>query len=109
MPVVTRHCDDCDTSDMEMFVLLDSVWLSIADKKDLLCLRCTEKRLGRKVTLYDLKPCSLSTMVMLGAYIGNNTETLPPDEFLLDASSFIKGHKEFDFYLEETGGNSNLP
>jgi hypothetical protein len=38
-------------------MLHDSVWLPIADKKDLLCVVCAEKRLGRKITLADLLPC----------------------------------------------------
>jgi hypothetical protein len=47
-------------------MLHHSVWLSIADRDTVLCFACTEKRLGRCITVDDLLPCLLTDEVLLG-------------------------------------------
>ena len=52
-------CQECKTdiwSDINMVMLKEELWLSIADKKDVLCDKCIEKRLGRKLNKKDLMP-----------------------------------------------------
>lgn len=51
-----RPCGDCGMFLPPLFAVKDEVWLTVADRKDLLCWRCTEKRLGRQLTYSDLKP-----------------------------------------------------
>lgn len=44
-----------------MAILKDDLWKTIAEKKDVLCNDCIEKRLERKITNEDLKegvPCN---------------------------------------------------
>ena len=88
-------CDDCGTEYMEQFSLDHALWGQIAGKREILCLPCTEKRLGRKVTLKDLNPCMMTFSMYLGAYIAKNTppEQMPPDNVLLDPESFAEGRR----------------
>lgn len=90
-------CDDCKTQDMNVFMLRHEVWEKIGTPCTYLCLPCTEKRLGRKVTLHDLRPCSISYTMLMGAYIGKNTPNLPSDEVLLDGSQHKQDHSHFTF------------
>lgn len=48
-------CNDCKQTWPNLFGLHNHVWLSLAAKKEILCLECTEKRLGRQLTLEDFK------------------------------------------------------
>lgn len=65
-------CDDCDTEifrDLNMVVLKDELWNSIADKhEDAYCDCCIEKRLKRPITLQDFK---VSTQNMGGMVLCN--------------------------------------
>ena len=78
----TTYCLDCGAvaghkvGDMEPFYLHDALWNSIADTHDALCFDCTEKRLGRLITLNDLKECGLTRCMLLGIRIANQTRTL---------------------------------
>ena len=56
-----RLCDKrIDGFNGEMVMLKDELWLSIAEKKDVLCSSCIENKLGRLITSKDFKPSSLS-------------------------------------------------
>jgi hypothetical protein len=49
-------CMDCKTeifTDVNMVMIKDELWLSIADEKDALCDKCMEKRLKRPITPDD--------------------------------------------------------
>lgn len=49
-------CQDCDYPYPEMFMVIDEVWLSAGcSKDDFLCINCFTEKLGRKLTIYDLK------------------------------------------------------
>lgn len=54
---IEPRCRDCGLRGwgFASFVLRDELWKTVARKKTVLCLACTEGRLGRRVTLYDLK------------------------------------------------------
>jgi hypothetical protein len=66
------QCVDCGKKNPPMFILKDRLWLSIAEEKDILCLDCAEKRLGRKVTMRDLAKCGITEEMKLGARIAKN-------------------------------------
>ncbi len=87
MTIERIFCDDCRTPNLETFMITDAVWLSVATKKAHLCLSCFEKRIGRRVTLHDLKPCMVTNSMFVGAYIAKATPNLPPDAVLLDPTS----------------------
>lgn len=59
-------CDECKTEDLFTVMLHDNLWLSIANKRDVLCVNCIEKRLGRKLTLDDLRPCEATRGIQFG-------------------------------------------
>ena len=50
------YCIDCHDTRHTMFAMKDDIWLSIANKKDVVCYMCAEKRLGRQIQVDDLKP-----------------------------------------------------
>lgn len=54
-------CDDCQSFSIFM-MLHDEIWNSISDGNPelFLCPRCMEKRVGRKITLSDLKICNVN-------------------------------------------------
>lgn len=52
-------CGDCGWG-ADGPMLEDQVWLSIARKEEVLCIGCTEKRLGRKLMPVDLKRCLMN-------------------------------------------------
>jgi hypothetical protein len=55
-------CDLChNLPDAPM--LKDSVWVEIASKRTLLCLDCTERLLGRSITLDDLNDSLWSIII----------------------------------------------
>jgi hypothetical protein len=47
------RCANCRKLTSDDYMLKDKVWLSIAQKKDKLCLACVEKRLGRNLKKSD--------------------------------------------------------
>lgn len=49
-------CMDCG-SGPDCPMLKDEVWETIAGKRYLLCIPCTEKRLGHIIRVRDLNPC----------------------------------------------------
>lgn len=51
----THYCIDCGKKYPNIYMVHDALWLSVAAKRDILCLSCFQKRLGRKVTRDDLK------------------------------------------------------
>lgn len=57
-PMRGRHfiCDECpNVPDCPQ--LTDEVWYTIGQKDTLLCISCTEKRLGRRIEMTDLRDC----------------------------------------------------
>jgi hypothetical protein len=46
-------------------MLLERVWGSVAKGRELLCIACFEKRLGRELTLDDLHPCPATEPIFL--------------------------------------------
>jgi hypothetical protein len=51
-------CEKCGTLvylDSKMVILEEKLWLKHFNKKDVLCDECIEEKLGRKITLKDLK------------------------------------------------------
>ncbi len=67
------RCKDCRKA-IELFMLLDSLWLNLADhKRDKLCLRCCEVRIGRDLSIDDFKPNVLcNSLLFLGFALGRN-------------------------------------
>lgn len=49
-------CEDCGKSPNAP-MLKHEVWEAIADKRTILCIRCTEQRLNRQIVMGDLLPC----------------------------------------------------
>lgn len=49
-------CEDCGKGP-NCPMILEELWLTIATKKTLLCIPCTEQRLARPLTLADLETC----------------------------------------------------
>lgn len=63
-----RCCMVCDRVYPMTFMLSDELWLTIVqDKKDVLCFRCAETRMGRPITPADLSDaecnCELSMIL----------------------------------------------
>lgn len=48
------ECIECSITKFDAPMIKDELWLSIAAKRDILCLDCMEKRLGRSITRHDL-------------------------------------------------------
>lgn len=51
------YCDDCLTEMPPGPMLHDPLWLSIARDDERLCIDCTERRFGRRLTQADLTGC----------------------------------------------------
>lgn len=48
----------------------DDLWAIVAvEKREILCLECIEKRLGREIKIEDLKDCGLKRAMILGIAI----------------------------------------
>ncbi len=63
-------CDECEKRNPGMILLKDELWWEIAkEKREILCLNCIERRLGRPITFYDLKDCGLTREMEAGAEI----------------------------------------
>lgn len=88
-------CDSCSTDEFLDYMVKDALWLSVAKPREVLCLKCFEARLGRKVQLLDLKPCPLTYDMFLGAYIAGNTAEPPPEQVLLYAQGYVVDRREF--------------
>ena len=98
MPIFRVACDDCNIIDMNSFMVQDHIWESITTNKEIiLCIKCAEKRLGRRITLHDLKPCNISDMMFMGAYIGQATTNMPKEDILLDSHKWWAGHRYYDY------------
>ncbi len=59
------YCKDCRVEisvDVNMVMLKDNLWLSIANKEDALCDNCIEAKIGRPIVENDFKtpdiPCN---------------------------------------------------
>lgn len=59
-------CGEYIDGTTRMVMLKDDLWLSIAEKEDILCDKCIVKRLGRKIVVSDFKlgfaghiPCNI--------------------------------------------------
>lgn len=75
----TTSCKDCGAPAglkpgcMVAFYVHDELWNSFADTHDVLCFDCAEKRLGRPITLADLKDCFLTRVMQLGVRIAKQS------------------------------------
>lgn len=65
-------CQDCQQLAPALFMVRDELWASTG-LKGIICLSCFEKRIGREVLLDDLKPCSVTEEMLLGAKIVQRT------------------------------------
>lgn len=52
-------CDECK-GDVDMVILHDRLWETIARRDELLCVTCIEARLGRSLRISDLKDCGIT-------------------------------------------------
>ncbi len=58
-------CEGCDKvinsgSDRDYYMLTESIWFSIADKEDQLCMNCCENRLGHKLRKDEIYECPVT-------------------------------------------------
>lgn len=55
-------CEQClgGRGKFRMVILKDHIWKKIAEKHEFLCAGCIEERLGRKLTMQDMKPCGIT-------------------------------------------------
>jgi hypothetical protein len=74
------ECKDCGAKggfkpgSMDFFYLHDELWNSFADTHDILCFDCAQTRLGRPITLIDLKDCAVTRCMLLGIRIANQSK-----------------------------------
>lgn len=59
MPWICQECKEEIWSDLNMVMLKNELWLSIANKSDVLCDICITKRLKRPIRKSDLMPDAL--------------------------------------------------
>ena len=63
-------CDGCGVADFVSCMIQDYLWQMIkpfpGPYGGLLCICCMEKRLGRQLTMQDLKPCGITEVVKIG-------------------------------------------
>ena len=53
-PTKCYRCKYCKEVDFDMFMVNDILWLKVATKKkDLICIKCFESKLGRSLVLKD--------------------------------------------------------
>src|SRR4051812_32294503 len=87
MPWICQDCGHKISSDKNMIMLKDDVWLSIADKEDVLCDKCIEKRLGRKLRYSDLPNediwCNIWYVQYNGFLVAENTSIV--EKILIEA------------------------
>jgi len=70
------NCVDCKREDPPMVMLKEDLWLSIANKKEILCFSCIEKRLARLLVPDDLKDCSLTEEMKIGHIIFSRKQSV---------------------------------
>ncbi len=51
--IVSLSCNEC-SNPPDLFKLKDAIWSRVAGPKAVLCVDCTEKKLGRAITAADL-------------------------------------------------------
>lgn len=79
------RCKDCKQLP-EIFMLLDSMWDSIADtKRDILCVNCCELRLGRRLNMLDFDPDISCNQILFYTY----------------ALGLDRGREEMKYYMIE--------
>ncbi len=61
------NCKLCGCRPPGTVMIHDELWLSIANKEDVLCHHCIEQLLERPLTFSDLKPCGATDMLRFGA------------------------------------------
>jgi hypothetical protein len=76
-------CDDCKKDTVVIFMLKTDLWDTIALRNEFLCFKCTEVRLGRKITWEDLMPCGASNTLLVGALLMKRNP-IDVDEDILD-------------------------
>ena len=58
-------CNDCGQMGFTMIIIKDNLWRKISNfQKEYLCFKCMEKRLGRKITIKDLKKCFITNQII---------------------------------------------
>lgn len=62
-------CRDCGKTYPNLLMIRHELWKEISGGKEVLCLACMEKRLGRLITFEDLQPCGITNSVMLGVFL----------------------------------------
>jgi hypothetical protein len=62
-------CDQCGDPQPAMYILKNDLWLAHAQKHEYICLDCFENRLGRCITIHDLKSCGITNSMLLGIRI----------------------------------------
>ena len=75
-------CDDCRLESPTMIMLKNSLWSLIAESKEILCYKCIENRLGRKLTLDDLKFSRMLREGMLIAKVALQSSDREIERFL---------------------------
>ena len=68
-------CKDCKDTYPMLFMLKQNVWDKVCeDKEDLLCLECTERRLGRSLTIDDFEPdVKINDLLFFGYRLGKES------------------------------------
>ena len=64
------NCIDCSEKIISLFMVNDYIWNIITNhSKDMICFNCSQKRLGRNITYYDLKDTGITKNMLLGLKI----------------------------------------
>lgn len=69
-------CEQCSCKP-DCPMLKHEVWDSIMPKDSLLCIYCTERMLGRRLTLDDLMPCVANNFVFYLEDVKNGVDKAP--------------------------------
>ena len=59
-----RTCPDCGQDFPNLFIVTDDLWKEFGVGKGVLCLSCFEKRMGRALTINDLKDCPVNELAL---------------------------------------------
>lgn len=62
-------CIDCKQEEPTLFMVKNDLWISVAEKRDILCIDCFEHRLGRPILPDDLLDCGVTRVMKLGVTI----------------------------------------
>lgn len=86
------YCDQCDKRSPTMVMIKDELWEQICGDKsrDILCLSCMEKRLGREIGLEDIKQTPLMNDLLLLSVIIKQTH-----QSILDRIEYDKIKERF--------------